>query len=497
MGTLYMIQLPSLHLPTFSSSISPSFSQSPLKILTHRRRTITRSSIKSFLDLTPQNKPRSLNIDLEIHDFTGDSPDYDAVIIGCGPSGLRLASLASEHGLLICCVDPSPLLLWPNNYGVWVDEFEAMNLTDTLDKVWPSATVIINDQKSKHLDRPYGRVNRKYLKSKLIQACVSNGVKFHIAKACKVEQYQEFKSTVLCSDGKELKASLVIDASGFASSFMECENTTLKRNHGYQLAHGILAEVERHPFELDKMMLMDWRDDHLGNEPYLRARNEITPTFLYAMPLSSDLIFLEETSLVSRQVMSYGEVKQRMVARLRHLGIKVKSVVEDEKCLIPMGGALPRLPAQSVVGVGGAAGLVHPSTGYMVARALGAAELMAEAMVECLGSVRMVRGKALQRRVWTRVWSGERMREREFYCFGMETLLQLGLKGTRSFFDAFFDLDPYYWHGFLSSRLSLEELALLSFSLFAHASLPSRMDIVTKCPLPFARLVANLANQAI
>ncbi|KAH7671354.1 capsanthin/capsorubin synthase protein [Dioscorea alata] len=496
MGALNMIQLPSLHLATFSSFISPSFSQSSLKTLTPTRRSITRSSsLKSFLDLTPEYKPQSLNIDLERHDFTGGSPDYDAVIIGCGPSGLRLASLASKHGLRICCLDPSPLLLWPNNYGVWVDEFEAMNLTDTLDKVWPSATVIINDQKSKHLDRPYGRVNRNYLKSKLIQACVSNGVKFHVAKACKVE-HQEFKSTVLCSDGKELNASLVIDASGFTTSFMEYENT-LKRNHGYQLAHGILAEVEHHPFELDKMVLMDWRDDHLGNEPYLRARNKTTPTFLYAMPLSSGLIFLEETSLVSRPVMSYREVKQRMVARLRHLGIKVKSVVEDEKCLIPMGGPLPRLP-QSVVGVGGASGLVHPSTGYMVARALGTAELMAEAMVECLGSVRMVRGKALQRKVWTSVWSGERMREREFYCFGMETLLQLGLKGTRSFFDAFFDLDPYYWHGFLSSRLSLQELALLSFSLFAHASLPSRMDIITKCPLPLARLVANLAaNQAI
>ncbi|KAJ0973391.1 hypothetical protein J5N97_021350 [Dioscorea zingiberensis] len=494
MRALNMIQSPCPHLTTFSSSISPFLLHKPIKSTPPRRTRITRSSLKSFLDLTPENKPESLNVDLDWHDFTGGSAEYDAVIIGCGPSGLRLAERASMHGLRVCCVDPSPLLLWPNNYGVWVDEFEAMNLTDTLDKVWPLTTVIIDDHKTKHLDRPYGRVNRKALKTKLIEACASNGVKFHAAKVWKLD-HEEFKSTVLCSDGKELKASLVVDASGFASSFIEYGEAR-KGSHGYQLAHGIVAEVEHHPFDLDKMLLMDWRDSHLGNEPYLRARNETTPTFLYAMPLDSNLIFLEETSLVSRPVMDYGEVKRRMAARLRHLGVKVKRVIEDEKCLIPMGGPLPRL-AQSVVGIGGAAGLVHPSTGYMVARALATAEVLADAMVVCLGSTRMIRGKPMHGRMWSSVWSGSRVSEREFYCFGMETLLQLGLNGTRRFFDAFFDLDPYYWHGFLSSRLSLEELGLLSLSLFGHASNSSRMDIVTKCPLPLARMVANLALQAI
>ncbi|XLS58921.1 hypothetical protein HN51_008676 [Arachis hypogaea] len=69
----------------------------------------------------------------------------------------------------------------------------------------------------------------------------------------------------------------------------------------------------------------------MGNEPYLRADNSKFSTFLYAMPFSSNLIFLEETSLVSRPVLSYMEVKKRMVARLRHLGIKVKKILEDEK----------------------------------------------------------------------------------------------------------------------------------------------------------------------
>jgi len=37
---------------------------------------------------------------------------------------------------------------------------------------------------------------------------------------------------------------------------------------------------------------------------------------------------------------------------------------EEEMCLIPMGGVLPRHP-QRTLGIGGTAGMVHPSTGAL------------------------------------------------------------------------------------------------------------------------------------
>jgi capsanthin/capsorubin synthase len=58
---------------------------------------------------------------------------------------------------------------------------------------------------------------------------------------------------------------------------------------------------------------------------------------MYAMPFTSNLIFLEESSLVSRPALSHKKVKRRVVARLRHSKIRVKSLLEDEKGLIPMG----------------------------------------------------------------------------------------------------------------------------------------------------------------
>ncbi|XP_062082523.1 capsanthin/capsorubin synthase, chromoplastic-like [Humulus lupulus] len=496
MGTLLKLFSPPPFTKTcqfFHSSTPPSTFSDSKQIHSRKKRhsRIQSSKYGNFLDLQAESKPESLDFDLPLWD-PSDRSLMDVIVIGTGPAGLRLAERVSSYGIQVCCIDPSPLSSWPNNYGVWVDEFESLKLDHCLDKTWCMASVCINDNKTKYLDRPYGRVSRKKLKTELMERCLLNGVKFHKAKVWEID-HQEFESSVAFDDGNKIRASLVVDASGFASTFIEYDKP---RGPGYQIAHGILAEVDGHPFDLDKMVLMDWRDSHLGNEPYMRASNSKFPTFLYAMPFDSNLIFLEETSLVSRPMLSYIEVKKRMAARLRHLGIRVKRIIEDEKCVIPMGGPLPKIP-QSVMAIGGNSGVVHPSTGYMVARTMGLASELADAIAVGLGSTRMIRGKPLYHRVWNGLWPIERRCVREFYSFGMETLLKLDLNGTRSFFDAFFDLNPYYWHGFLSSRLTLGELALLSFSLFGHASPPSKVDIVTKCPGPLVKMMGNLALETI
>ncbi|KAL3518566.1 hypothetical protein ACH5RR_021155 [Cinchona calisaya] len=327
--------LSTFHPQTSYSSLNPPFFSN--KAVSSSRKVhdrIKSSKFDSVLDLEPTRKSESLDFDVSWIDPSDHrSRRFDLIIIGAGPAGLSLAEQASRYGIRA--------------------------LEDWLDRTWPMSCVYINDHKTRYLDRAYGRVRRKELKLKLLNGCVSNEVKFHKAKVWKIE-HQEFESSVVFSDGSELKASLIVDASGFTSHFIEYDKP---RNHGYQIAHGILAEVDDHPFDLDEMVLMDWRDSHLGNEPYLQKDNSKYPTFLYAMPFSSNLTFLEETSLVSRPVLSYMDVKKRMVARLRHLGIKVKSVIEVEKWLIPMGGPLPRIP-QSVMAIGGDSGIVHPSTAY-------------------------------------------------------------------------------------------------------------------------------------
>ncbi|GKV41708.1 hypothetical protein SLEP1_g49206 [Rubroshorea leprosula] len=474
-------------LSNLSSPKSQELKFGPRKTFLRRGRNgCVRASSSTLLELVPETKKENLDFELPVYD-PSKGLVVDLAVVGGGPAGLAVAQQVSEVGLSVCTIDPFPKLIWPNNYGVWVDEFEAMDLLDCLDTTWSGAVVYIDDKTKKDLDRPYGRVNRKQLKSKMLQKCVSNGVNFHQAKVVKVI-HEESKSLLICSDGVTIEATLVLDATGFSRCLVQYDKPY---NPGYQVAYGILAEVEEHPFDVDKMVFMDWRDSHLINNTELKTRNSRIPTFLYAMPFSSNRIFLEETSLVARPGVPIKDIQERMVARLRHLGINVKSIEEDEHCVIPMGGPLPVLP-QRVVGIGGTAGMVHPSTGYMVARTLAAAPIVANAIVRYLGAERRLSGNDLAAEVWKDLWPIQRRRQREFFCFGMDILLKLDLQATRRFFDAFFDLQPHYWHGFLSSRLFLPELIVFGLALFSHASNTSRIEIMAKGTLPLVNMINNL-----
>ena len=77
---------------------------------------------------------------LHTHD-SSSNVKLDLVVAGGGPSGIAVAERVSAAGYKVCVVDPAPLAHWPNNYGVWVDEFAAMGLEDCLEIVWPQAKV--------------------------------------------------------------------------------------------------------------------------------------------------------------------------------------------------------------------------------------------------------------------------------------------------------------------------------------------------------------------
>ncbi|CAD7702617.1 unnamed protein product [Ostreobium quekettii] len=447
----------------------------------------------------PIGSPRTLD-DVELHPLDASSEaSFDLVIAGAGPSGLAVADRVSRAGFRVCIVDPEPRSWWPNNYGVWVDEFEAMGLADCLEVVWPKAKVFLHDGEDgeRFLNRPYARVDRPKLKRKFLERCLKQGVRFHVTKVEDI-MHDDYRSEVKCSDGSVLETTLVLDATGHARKLIQFDK---KFDPGYQAAYGLLAEVESHPFDLDTMVFMDWRDAHTENRPDMRDRNKKDPTFMYAMPFSEKLIFLEETSLVARPPIAFDELKKRFEARVESLGIKITRVEEEEYCLIPMGSALPQKP-QRVLGIGGTAGMVHPSTGYMISRMLGVVPTLADTIVDELstrqkdseqnGSLQEVTG--LAERVWQKLWPVERVRQRDFFCFGMEVTLQLDLQQTREFFGAFFSLSEFHWHGFLSARLSFSELLVFGLSLFANSTNEARINLLQKGAPGLAVLLANLAK---
>lgn len=49
--------------------------------------------------------------------------------------------------------------------------------------------------------------------------------------------------------------------------------STLHSTHVNSLC-SIPGQVESHPFDLDTMLFMDWRDDHLDDSPQLKKSNQ-------------------------------------------------------------------------------------------------------------------------------------------------------------------------------------------------------------------------------
>lgn len=91
----------------------------------------------------PESPPR-LEVDLPLYDAV-ECRRVDVAIAGAGPAGVATAARIASQGLSVVIVDPSPLQHWPNNYGVWCDEFEAMGLDDCFERVWTKANVWIRD----------------------------------------------------------------------------------------------------------------------------------------------------------------------------------------------------------------------------------------------------------------------------------------------------------------------------------------------------------------
>jgi lycopene beta-cyclase len=193
----------------------------------------------ALLELVPAHvSKQDLNYELLRFDAVKRKA-VDLLVVGAGPAGLAVAQRVSKEGVNVCVVDPAPQSVWPNNYGVWVDEFEDLDLLDCLDYTWASALVYLDDLKEKTLERPYGRVNRTRLKSKMLEACITNGVLFHQSKVKDVD-HNPSKSYVTCEDGTMIEAAVVLDATGHSRRLVKYDRPF---NPGYQIAYGIVAEV--------------------------------------------------------------------------------------------------------------------------------------------------------------------------------------------------------------------------------------------------------------
>ncbi|MEO1403633.1 MAG: lycopene beta cyclase [Cyanobacteria bacterium J06635_1] len=381
---------------------------------------------------------------------------YDALVIGSGPAGLTITAALAQAGLTIQGLSPTrPDAEWPNTYGIWYDELEALGLSDLLEHRWTDCSGYFGKGEM-GFNRAYGLFDKHKLQAHLLSQ--GKSVSWHLGQAAEVQHFASH-SLVITESGEELRSHIVIDATGHKPTLVQ---RPPKQDLAFQAAYGIVGRFSSPPVRPGQFVLMDYRADYLSPEEQSEP-----PTFLYAMDFGNDVYFVEETSLAHAPAVSFETLKQRLKKRLTHRDVQVQEIHHEEYCLFPMNLPLPNLQ-QSVVGFGGSASMVHPATGYMVGSLLRRAPGVAGAITTALDSSNATPSD-VAKAAWQVLWSPEQVRKHYIYQFGLETLMRFEQPQLCRFFDTFFRLPQSQWSGFLANTLSTPELVAAMLNLFGKA----------------------------
>ena len=375
------------------------------------------------------------------------------LVAGGGPAGRLMAEALALRGLRVLLVDPGGP--WRPTWGIW-DDPPAPGLPRTAAAGrWPDAR-IQTDRAIVRLPRPYLRLDTPRLQAALEARTAAAGV-------------VERQDRVLGADlgvvhleaGGPLRAGAWIDARGPDPE---------ARPLGRQIAWGELLHLPDHPWDTAEVTLMDWRpapavDDGLPAE---------LPSFLYALPLDRDHVFLEETILTTARPVAPPALRARLHARLHALGLRPGQPLEVESCIIPMGGALPS-PGPRRLPWGAAAGMVHPATGYQLRAALTRVGPTAGAFADgwATGGPEVA-----VRAAWSALWSPEDRRARALFEYGAQVLERMPPAAIQRFYEAFGALPPAQIAAFLDGGPAPERLMVAMAGTFARADLPTRLRLM-------------------
>ncbi|KEF41217.1 MAG: lycopene cyclase [Cyanobium sp. CACIAM 14] len=407
------------------------------------------------------------------------------LVIGSGPAALTIAAELGERGVAVEALSATePEAPWPNTYGIWGDEVDALGLGHLLAHRWTDTVSYFGagcEQGSEPTPhgRDYGLFDKQALQSHGLERCAAAGLRWHRGRADGIE-HGEDGSTVHTEAGERRHARLVIDATGHEPCFVTRPSDGPVAG---QAAYGIVGRFSAPPVEPGRFVLMDYRCDHLRPEELAEP-----PTFLYAMDLGDGRFFVEETSLALAPPVPFAVLQDRLQRRLARRGAAVTTIEHEEFCLFPMNPALPD-PAQRVVGFGGAASMVHPASGYLVGGLLRRAPALAAAISTALGAPELD-GAALAAAAWEGLWPADLRRKHALYRFGLEKLMRFREDQLRHFFRTFFRMPNAQWYGFLTNTLTVPETFRAMLGLFARAPNDVRWGLMA----PEGRELALLAK---
>lgn len=389
-------------------------------------------------------------------------------VAGGGPAGLAVAAALARVGFRTRVVTKDPEAPWPNSYGCFEEAAVGLDLDEAVIARFANPT-ISTDTGPRSLNAPYLRFDSERLRTLLLTRALAAGVT--------VEEGE-----VDAAPGEE--SELLIDATGAMSRLWRGERPVPT---GVQSAYGLWLQVSPAVASsasvsstAPEMSLMDYRG----------TQSEACPSFLYSMRESETRLFVQETVLVQRTPISLELLRTRLFSRLRRMGISTEHILAEERCVIPMGVAIPnRLPRPRVLPFGAAAGLIHPATGYQLTRALHRSGELARDLARADAEG----GSAhdLAKTGYARLWNDERRRAFEMYRLGAGILMDLDGRAMQRFVRAFFALEKQTWFRFMEGQLGAPEILDAMWKVFRNAPGGLRLKLLSRGTIRGCRALSH------
>jgi lycopene cyclase-like protein len=148
----------------------------------------------------------------------------EVLVIGAGPAALCIAGALAERGVAVQGLAPEdPGAPWPNTYGVWGPEVDAMGLQHLLAHRWSDTRSYFGDGLASSAVQhgiDYGLFDKTALQQHWLEQCQGGGVHWQRGVAASIE-HDARGSRVVTADGALIAARLVIDASGHRAAFVQ------------------------------------------------------------------------------------------------------------------------------------------------------------------------------------------------------------------------------------------------------------------------------------
>lgn len=218
--------------------------------------------------------------------------NIDALVLGSGPAALAIASALANERLSVHVLSPLDRRhTWPYTYGIWGEEVDDLGIGDLLKHRWTNTVSFFgsgskeeNSPKNKETrhNHDYGLFDKNKLQAYWLKQCDEALVEWHLGTATNLKVNQSI-STVTTSEGEEVTARLIIDATGYKPVFLKVPNNG---EVAVQTCFGIVGKFTSPPIEKEQFVLMDYRNNHLTE-----AEKDEPPTFLYAMDMGNGTFF--------------------------------------------------------------------------------------------------------------------------------------------------------------------------------------------------------------